>query len=159
MRKTIGLKLRALDDDLFAGKFHDKSDTTKSGLKINKDRFFQTVAPLVYELTGTKDDCEGDPGLPGRTLAMVKDIMRKKFRHYTLKEAALKKAAALKKTENNETPSSVKVGAGKPTKRPTKRKLEPEIRFGKCTTNDVREFFQFDDVDDVSYKCLKCKSH
>ena len=142
LRKALGLKLRQLDDDLFAGKFHDKSDTTKSGLKMNPDRFFENVAPLVYELTGTKNDCEEDPGLPGRTLAMAKDIMRKKFRHHNekLKAAKLKAGGA---------------STSKSRKRPTKRKLEPEIKFGSFTADDVNEFFQFDG--DVAYKCLKCK--
>ena len=166
LRKTLGLKLHQLDDDLFAGKFHDKSATTKTGLRMNQDRFFESVAPLVYELTGTKDDCEEDPGLPGRTLAMAKDIMRKKFRHHNQKlKAVAKKAteeaaavAGAKDKGSNETSSSAKTGGAaksKPRKLPTKRKLEPEIRFGSCTADDVHEFFQFDG--DVSYKCLKCK--
>ena len=157
LRKTLGLKLHQLDDDLFAGKFHDKSATTKTGLRMNQDRFFESVAPLVYELTGTKDDCEEDPGLPGRTLAMAKDIMRKKFRHHMQKLKAAAVAGA-KDRGSNETSSSAKTGGAaksKPRKLPTKRKLEPEIRFGSCTADDVHEFFQFDG--DVSYKCLKCK--
>ena len=149
LRKTLGLKLSQLDDDLFAGKFHDKSDVTKTGLKMNKDKFFQRVAPLVYELTGTEEDCEEDPGLPGRTLSMAKDIMRKKFRHYNEKK---KKEA---KRRASEEAAGTKAGPAKsePRKRPTKRKLEPEIKFSSCSANDVQEFFQ---SPDVAYKCLKC---
>ena len=56
LRKRIGLKLGELDDQLLRGDFHQLSNKTKTGLKFDRDSFFDTVAPIVWDLTGTPED-------------------------------------------------------------------------------------------------------
>ena len=82
LRKQVGLAIVDLDEELLRGDFHDLSDKTKSGVKMNRDRFFDRVAPLVHDLARTTYVGESDdPELPGRCLEMARDIMRKKFQY------------------------------------------------------------------------------
>ena len=100
LRKRIGLKLGVLDEQLMRGDFHELSAKTKSGLKFNRDEFFDKVAPIVYDLTGgTQDD--GDEELPGKCLEIARDIMRKKFQYQADQNAVVKSKKQQQKGTKN----------------------------------------------------------
>ena len=102
LRKRIGLKLGELDDQLMRGDFHELSNKTKTGLKFDRDSFFDTVAPIVWDLTGTPED--GDEEMSGKCLEMARDIMRKKFQYQADFSAVIKaKRQGKKKQQRKKT--------------------------------------------------------
>ena len=56
LRKRVGLAVSVLDDELLRGDYHDLSDKTKSGLKMNRDRFFHKVAPIIHDLASDAEN-------------------------------------------------------------------------------------------------------
>ena len=75
LRKRVGFAVSVLDEELFRGDFHDLSDKTKSGLKMNRDRLFDKVTPIVHDLATNPKE----PADPAECLRLTQDVMRKRF--------------------------------------------------------------------------------
>ena len=161
LRKQVGLAIVDLDEELLRGDFHDLSDKTKSGLKMNRDRFFDRVAPIVHNLACTVFVEESDdPELPGRCLDMARDIMRKKFQYQAEASEVVKFKQTCGKT-NAKRGSLAATKIKKRTKRETnskktKRKLivvpPKEQDAADLDADALDSLFE----DEVSYTCVGC---
>ena len=81
LRSVLRARLQSITDKFLKGEMH------KANGRIDDDIFFESVSPIVLEVTGDPEDCS-DEELPGKCMTMARDILRKKKTYQEKKKKA-----------------------------------------------------------------------
>ena len=129
LRKSLGYRLSALDEELLAGKFHNEG-------KFRDDLFFDKASPIIINLIGEEFS---DEELPDKCMKMAKNIMVKRKRYQNTKDKAEGKGKR-GKDKRGKGKRARKVGrVRKPKKNVGKRKLEFKVTPVKKKVTPVKK--------------------